>query len=54
MRIAGPSTHGLKRPVHAQLAHVAERHRLAGWLLLFGHGVVLSMKEKAQRWAGLR
>ena len=26
---------------------------LAEWLLLFGHGVVLSMKEKAQRWAGL-
>src|SRR5215813_5755090 len=40
-------------PKLCHLAHVAERHRFAGWLLLFGHGVVLSMKEKAQRWAGL-
>jgi hypothetical protein len=24
-------------PLHAQLAHVAERHWLAGWLFLIGH-----------------
>jgi hypothetical protein len=39
--------------VDAEMAHVAERHRLTGWVLWLGHSVVLSMKEKAQRWAGL-
>jgi len=31
----------------------AERYRLAGRLLLLGHSVVLSMKEKPNREAGL-
>jgi hypothetical protein len=32
--------------MHAWMAHVAERHLLAGWLFCFSHSVVLSMKEK--------
>jgi hypothetical protein len=39
--------------LHAEIAHVAERHWFAGWLFLFGHDVLISTKEKAQRWAGL-
>jgi hypothetical protein len=35
------------------MAHVAKRHWLAGRLLLLGHSVVLSMKEKAG-WASDR
>jgi hypothetical protein len=32
--------------VHAELAHVAERHRLACGLFCFRHGVFLGVKEK--------
>jgi len=39
--------------LHPKMAHGAERHWLAGRLLLLGHRVVLSMKEKAG-WASQR
>ena len=31
------SNNCIYKPVHAKLAHVAERHRRAGWLLLLSH-----------------
>ena len=39
--------------LHPKMAHVAKRNWLAGRLLLLGHSVVLSMKEKAG-WASDR